>query len=115
MGVADTTPSDFCVGATFSLKPMDEDTEACLYNVPIGEGLRLNPALLKLYFTVDKKGRLEVPYVGASGSCPTTGTSGGWYASNVTGGSSQIGLCGCSCEAAKQYALKLVIECSGMR
>jgi hypothetical protein len=114
-GVADTTPSDFCVGTTLNLKPMGKDAKACIYNVPIASGLRLNPDLLKLYFAIDTKGRLEVPYVGTVGSCPQTGTAGGWYASNVAGGSSQIGLCGCSCEAAKEHALKLVIECSGIR
>jgi hypothetical protein len=82
--------------------------------VPVPPGKRLNPDFIKLYFDVDSSGKLEIPYVGALTSCPTSGTNGGWYTTNTAEGSTIIGLCGCTCLAAKKYPVTLNVDCAGL-
>lgn len=115
-GVVEDTSVDFCVGLTQTLDPFDSAEQECVLTIPISAGLHLNPAMLRLYFALDSTGRLEIPYIGDETSCPTSGTTGGWYATNVTtAGSSSIGLCGCTCATAKKYKVTLEVDCAGVQ
>jgi hypothetical protein len=75
---------------------------------------RLNPQMVTFYFPGDNSSRTEIPYVGTKDACATATTYGGWYASNVTGGDSDIGLCPCTCNAARQHEFKADIALSGI-
>lgn len=110
-GVVDTTPATYQACYTFAIGPLEPGS--CVFNVPLNEGTRLNPAYLRIYFD-DSFGRLEVPFVGAAASCPTTGTAGGWYSTNTNGGTTDIGFCGCTCVAAQQQEVTLSIDCAGV-
>jgi hypothetical protein len=70
--------------------------------------------MLKLYFATSDGSRTEIPYVGTLASCASATTYGGWYASNVSGGSSDIGLCPCTCNAARKYSMTADISCDGI-
>jgi len=114
-GIAENTSSNFCVAYTEKTGPFSEANSDCIMTIPIPKGLHLDPTQLRLLFAVDSTGRLEIPFIGQKTSCPTTGTTGGWYATNVTtDGSSSIGLCGCTCIAAKKYPVTVEIGCGGV-
>jgi hypothetical protein len=110
-GIVDTTPPTFTSCAFTNIGKLK--AAACTYTVPLTAGTRLNPEYLRIYFD-DDLGRLEIPYVGGVASCPTTGSAGGWYMTNVTGGTTDIGFCACTCEAAQLQEVTLSIECKGM-
>jgi hypothetical protein len=80
----------------------------------MSSNLRLNPTMLTLYFPGANGSRTEVPYVGSKEACATAITYGGWYASNITGGVSDVGLCPCTCNAARQHEVKADIAREGI-
>ena len=92
----------------------DVSGTGCLMNLPIPPNLKLNPTMLTLYFPGSDQTRSVIPYVGTAADCASHKTYGGWYATNITGGSSEIGLCGCSCNAAKKHTVRVEIACGGI-
>ncbi|HEY5961929.1 MAG TPA: hypothetical protein VIV60_35465 [Polyangiaceae bacterium] len=108
-GIVPTTkPCTDCVPIKL---PYDDD---CIITLAMGSNLRLNPELATLYFPGANGSRTEVPYVGKQEACATATTYGGWYASNTSGGDSDIGLCPCTCNAARQHEFKADIALAGI-
>lgn len=113
-GAVPTSPELPCVALSDEYGPVEKDATECVIPVAIPAGYHLNPDWLKLYFDDEDTGKLEIPYVGTQASCPTAGTVGGWYASSLEGAAASIGLCGCSCAAAKKYPVTLNVACAGL-
>ena len=113
-GAVPTSPELNCVKYTNQVGPFKKDALECVFSAPMPPGYHLNPNYLKLYFDIDKSGKLEIPFVETIDRCPTTGTVGGWYASSLAAGvTTTLGLCGCTCLAAKKYAITVDIDCAG--
>lgn len=111
-GVPKSVPNEKVV--TFDLGPISADATECLINVPIASNKKLNPAKAFFYFDGANGVRMEIPYVGTSADCATATAYGGWYATNTTGGPTNIGFCGCACTAARKYAFHLDVAVTGM-
>ncbi|HMA94930.1 MAG TPA: hypothetical protein VKP30_19700 [Polyangiaceae bacterium] len=111
-GVPKPAPTERVV--TFDLGPIGSDAKECVINVPIADNKKLNPAKAFFYFDGQNGARMEIPYVGTAADCVNSTAYGGWYATNTTGGPTNIGLCGCVCTAARKYAFHLDVAVTGM-
>lgn len=90
-------------------------SEECIAAVEMRDTLRLNPAFTYIYFKGSDGARSEVPYLGVGvGACANATAYGGWYATNISGGSTHIGLCSCSCNTARLHGFFLDINQSGI-
>lgn len=105
----------FNVAYTFDIGPFAPDDDTCIYSVAMRDDLKLNPDFAAAYFVASNGAKYVIPFVGTLADCASATTYGGWYATNITGGSTDIGLCACTCVAAHQYAVKLAIDKQGVR
>jgi hypothetical protein len=77
--------------------------------------LRLNPAKAFIYFKGSEGDRSQIPYLGeGAGVCANAKAYGGWYATNIAGGTSSIGLCKCSCNTARSHGFFLDVAVTGI-
>lgn len=98
---------------TYRLDPVS--SSECTIVVPIPDTLRLNPAKAFIYFKGSEGARSQIPYLGEGlGACVNAKAYGGWYATNINGGTSSIGLCNCSCNTARTHGFYLDVAVSGI-
>lgn len=98
---------------TWEIAPVT--SEECIAAVEMPDTLRLNPAFAYIYFKSSEGARSQVPYLGVGvGACANAKSYGGWYATNISGGSTHIGLCSCSCNTARSHGFYLDIAVSGI-
>jgi hypothetical protein len=123
LGAATSTAPAACYGRTdISVVPgcyaipagPFEANEACVFQLAILPNYKLNPAYLTVYFTGADGTKFVIPYIGALADCASATSLGGWYATNIAGGSTEIGLCACTCAAARKHAVTAVIDCKGV-
>lgn len=100
--------------ATVNIDPFKESDTSCLMMLTIMPNYKLNPAKLALYFTASNGTKYVIPYVGTLADCASQTAYGGWYATNISGGSSEIGLCPCNCTTAHKHAVTAVVACDGI-
>ncbi len=100
--------------ATVNIDPFKESDKSCLMMLTIMPNYKLNPAKLALYFTASNGAKYVIPYVGTLADCVSQTAYGGWYATNISGGSSEIGLCPCNCTTAHKHAVTAVVACDGI-
>jgi hypothetical protein len=100
--------------ATVNIDPFKESDTSCLMMLTIMPNYKLNPAKLTLYFTASNGAKYVIPYIGTLADCAAQTANGGWYATNISGGSSEIGLCPCNCTTAHKHAVTAVVACDGI-
>jgi hypothetical protein len=111
-------PPQTSIGSTCTarlpLDPIPASNASCVFKLPIGSNYRLNPAMVRFYFATSDGGTTEIPYVGTFDGCASATTYGGWYATNIAGGDSDVGYCPCTCNAAHKYSVTVDISCDGI-